>query len=203
MLRKPAPTLHTFTPSLSRQWSRTLATMSMADTGHVHIPLLEDTHVGLVSASAHHYVFRLEVLMDDVLGVEVQQPVTHAHNDGAFVCGSQLWRQNGPSSERCVVFKLGPPLSLGPWSSREMFFCCTASRARQLHLKLKQHACLDFCHQLSTPIQVWLSHELEAHGRGLLLTVVQEVSSAFAQCRQRLDICKKQKAKTAKEKYTF
>lgn len=52
---------------------------------NVDIRLLENINIVLVTTSAHHYVFRLEVLMNYILGVEVKQPVTHAHDDGAFV----------------------------------------------------------------------------------------------------------------------
>lgn len=53
--------------------------------------------------------------MDYILGVEVKQPLTHAHNDGAFVCRRQLSRQNHLYSEifqtprlmACTPFALG------------------------------------------------------------------------------------------------
>lgn len=60
---------------------------------NVDIRLLENINIVLVTNCAHHYVFRLEVLMNYVLGVEVKQPVTHAHDDGAFVFRRQLWRK--------------------------------------------------------------------------------------------------------------
>lgn len=40
--------------------------------------------------STYHDVFRLEVLMDNVLRVEVTQPFTHANNDNSSISRGQL-----------------------------------------------------------------------------------------------------------------
>lgn len=77
--------------------------------------------------------------MNYVLGVEVKQPVTHAHDDGAFVFWRQLWRQNRLQSE---IIQTQPLLMCAPFTLGHEFNkkknWRMASCARQLHLKLKQ-----------------------------------------------------------------
>lgn len=67
---------------------------------NVDLRLLENVDIVLVTTPAHHYVFRLEVLMNYIPGVEVKQPVTHAHDDGALIFQRQLKRDKIVLSQR-------------------------------------------------------------------------------------------------------
>lgn len=42
--------------------------------------------------TTYHDVFRLEVLMDNIFGMEVEQPFTHTDYDGSFISWGQLWK---------------------------------------------------------------------------------------------------------------
>lgn len=121
-----------------------------------------------VQVSTHHDVFRLEVLMDNIFGVEMKQPFTHADDDSAFISRSHLWRSNVAklaSNITRIIFK--PTFS--SWVAR-LFTSglietaclrltrCDMKSLRQVHTCKPYHTSQDWLWQTTVTENNTLSH---------------------------------------------